>query len=307
MIESSLKESRTRAMQFFISNIILITVQCWYTQCSRPCTPKDEIGKLDKCCDGLVKYLIVSNWICVYFPFCYFQNTDASLLAVISFPAFAVENKELVERTQAKVIRHLKGSYGFRRFRRDGYGTVLEDTNRQFYQPTEIKVRELYQNQSKKKSSTMIFFYSEHQIPVPPPHDSLLEGLAWAFMDGLWSDQKCYQRGVWSWGFMLRGRGGRGEYVKTCVLGILKLYIRSINRSNMVVLTNIFDFSKNSRLIVFPLTDGGGETGWGGGGGGKGRGRATDWAVSIIVWILHSLVKPHTVTTRNKLPLNLVL
>ncbi|XP_071814246.1 phosphorylase b kinase regulatory subunit beta-like isoform X2 [Apostichopus japonicus] len=75
------------------------------------------------------------------------KNTDASLLAVISFPAFAVENKELVERTQAKVIRHLKGSYGFRRFRRDGYGTVLEDTNRQFYQPTEIKSFEGVENE----------------------------------------------------------------------------------------------------------------------------------------------------------------
>lgn len=70
------------------------------------------------------------------------KNTDAALLTMISFPAFALENKELVRRTQDKVIRHLRGNYGFRRFRRDGYGTVLEDKNRQFYLPTELKAFE---------------------------------------------------------------------------------------------------------------------------------------------------------------------
>lgn len=75
------------------------------------------------------------------------KNTDAALLTVLSFPAFAVENKRLVERAKSKVIRHLKGNHGFRRFRRDGFGTVLEDKNRQYYQPTEIKSFEGVENE----------------------------------------------------------------------------------------------------------------------------------------------------------------
>ncbi|XP_038067424.1 phosphorylase b kinase regulatory subunit beta-like [Patiria miniata] len=68
------------------------------------------------------------------------KNTDASLIPVISFPAFAVKNVEVKNRTFDKVIRKLKGKYGFRRFLRDGYGTELEDKNRKYYKPAEIKM-----------------------------------------------------------------------------------------------------------------------------------------------------------------------
>ena len=57
-----------------------------------------------------------------------------------SFPAFAVDNPELREITFEKLTRKLKGNYGFRRFLRDGYGTVLEDQNRPYYRPAELKV-----------------------------------------------------------------------------------------------------------------------------------------------------------------------
>ena len=69
------------------------------------------------------------------------QNTDASLIPAISFPAFAVKDGALRHRTFDKILRKLKGKYGFRRFLRDGYGTVLEDRNRKYYRPAEIKVR----------------------------------------------------------------------------------------------------------------------------------------------------------------------
>lgn len=39
-----------------------------------------------------------------------------------------------------KIVRKLKGKYGFKRFLRDGYRTALEDENRRYYKPAEIKV-----------------------------------------------------------------------------------------------------------------------------------------------------------------------
>jgi hypothetical protein len=43
-------------------------------------------------------------------------------------------------RTVDKVLRRLKGKFGIKRFLRDGYRTVVEDRNRSFYRPAEIKV-----------------------------------------------------------------------------------------------------------------------------------------------------------------------
>ncbi|XP_078608671.1 phosphorylase b kinase regulatory subunit beta-like isoform X2 [Branchiostoma floridae x Branchiostoma japonicum] len=68
------------------------------------------------------------------------KNTDAALLSVVSFPAFAVDDEALRYRTQDKVIRKLQGKYGFKRFLRDGYSTVLEDKKRKYYKPAEIKL-----------------------------------------------------------------------------------------------------------------------------------------------------------------------
>ncbi|MEG5061709.1 glycoside hydrolase family 15 protein [Microcoleus sp. A2-C5] len=67
------------------------------------------------------------------------KEVDAALLSVISFPAFAVEDKELVERTRNKIIDKLQGNYGCKRFLRDGHQTVLEDADRLHYEPTELK------------------------------------------------------------------------------------------------------------------------------------------------------------------------
>lgn len=73
------------------------------------------------------------------FFYCH-QNTDAALLPCISYPAFALDDEVLFSQTLDKVVRKLKGKYGFKRFLRDGYRTSLEDPNRRYYKPAEIKV-----------------------------------------------------------------------------------------------------------------------------------------------------------------------
>ncbi|XP_078525491.1 phosphorylase b kinase regulatory subunit beta isoform X1 [Lissotriton helveticus] len=68
------------------------------------------------------------------------HNTDAALLPCISYPAFAVDDDALYSQTLDKIVRKLKGKYGFKRFLRDGYRTALEDMNRRYYKPAEIKL-----------------------------------------------------------------------------------------------------------------------------------------------------------------------
>ncbi|GFN77190.1 phosphorylase b kinase regulatory subunit beta, partial [Plakobranchus ocellatus] len=68
------------------------------------------------------------------------KNTDASLLPTISWPAFAIHEDAVRNRTIEKAIRKLKGKFGMKRFLRDGYTTVLEDRNRKYYRPAEIKI-----------------------------------------------------------------------------------------------------------------------------------------------------------------------
>uniref|UniRef100_A0A8C7IMZ1 Phosphorylase b kinase regulatory subunit n=1 Tax=Oncorhynchus kisutch TaxID=8019 RepID=A0A8C7IMZ1_ONCKI len=68
------------------------------------------------------------------------HNTDAALLPCISYPAFAVDDDALYSQTLDKVVRKLKGKYGFKRFLRDGYRTANEDENRRHYKPAEMKL-----------------------------------------------------------------------------------------------------------------------------------------------------------------------
>jgi phosphorylase kinase alpha/beta subunit len=67
------------------------------------------------------------------------KEVDAALLSVISYPAFAIEDTQLVDRTRTKIIDLLQGNYGCKRFLRDGHQTVLEDTTRLHYEPFELK------------------------------------------------------------------------------------------------------------------------------------------------------------------------
>ncbi len=66
------------------------------------------------------------------------KETDASLLSIIGFPAFAVTDPQLVARTRTKIVEKLEGKYGCKRFLRDGHQTVLEDNSRLHYEPTEL-------------------------------------------------------------------------------------------------------------------------------------------------------------------------
>ena len=70
------------------------------------------------------------------------KEIDAALLAVISFPAFAVEDPVLRNRTRNEIIKKLAGNYGCKRFLRDGHQTALEDHNRLHYEAHELKIFE---------------------------------------------------------------------------------------------------------------------------------------------------------------------
>ncbi|XP_072914465.1 phosphorylase b kinase regulatory subunit alpha, skeletal muscle isoform isoform X3 [Hemitrygon akajei] len=70
------------------------------------------------------------------------KEIDAGLLSVISYPAFAVEDIELVELTKHEIITKLQGHYGCCRFLRDGYKTPIEDPSRLYYENAELKLFE---------------------------------------------------------------------------------------------------------------------------------------------------------------------
>lgn len=67
------------------------------------------------------------------------KEVDAAVLSVISYPAFAVEDAELVLRTYQKIVGKLQGRYGCKRFLRDGHQTTIENTTRLHYEPEELQ------------------------------------------------------------------------------------------------------------------------------------------------------------------------
>ena len=67
------------------------------------------------------------------------KEVDAALLSVIGFPAFAVEDADVVRKTRQKIVDKLQGNYGCKRFLRDGHQTVIEDTTRLHYEPEELR------------------------------------------------------------------------------------------------------------------------------------------------------------------------
>jgi phosphorylase kinase alpha/beta subunit len=70
------------------------------------------------------------------------KETDAALLSIIGFPAFAIEDPQLVKRTREKIITKLAGRYGCKRFLRDGHQTTIEDHTRLHYEPAELQAFE---------------------------------------------------------------------------------------------------------------------------------------------------------------------
>ena len=66
------------------------------------------------------------------------KEVDSACLSVIGYPAWAVEERDLVERTVQRIRRELGGPYGYKRFRRDGHQTVVEDVSRLHYERAEL-------------------------------------------------------------------------------------------------------------------------------------------------------------------------
>ncbi|MCP9890810.1 phosphorylase kinase [Cyanobium sp. Aljojuca 7D2] len=66
------------------------------------------------------------------------KEVDSACLSVIGYPAWAVEDPQLADRTRAKIRAELGGTYGYKRFRRDGHQTVVEDHTRLHYEREEL-------------------------------------------------------------------------------------------------------------------------------------------------------------------------
>ena len=66
------------------------------------------------------------------------KETDAALLSAVGWPAFAIDDPKLRDRTRDTVRRVLDGRYGMKRFLRDGHQTALEEEDRLHYEPEEL-------------------------------------------------------------------------------------------------------------------------------------------------------------------------
>jgi phosphorylase kinase alpha/beta subunit len=67
------------------------------------------------------------------------KETDAALLSIIGFPAYAVEDKALVNKTRDKIVKKLSGNYGCKRFLLDGHQSSIEDHTRLHYEKEELR------------------------------------------------------------------------------------------------------------------------------------------------------------------------
>ncbi|GBP17036.1 Probable phosphorylase b kinase regulatory subunit alpha [Eumeta japonica] len=70
------------------------------------------------------------------------KELDSGLLSIISFPAFAVDDPNLITKTRDAIVNKLQGKYGCKRFLRDGHKTPKEDPNRLYYEPWELRMFE---------------------------------------------------------------------------------------------------------------------------------------------------------------------
>lgn len=70
------------------------------------------------------------------------KETDAALLCIVGYPAFAIDDEKLKETTRDRIIENLMGKYGLKRYFRDGYKTVVEDPLRRTYYSSELKLFE---------------------------------------------------------------------------------------------------------------------------------------------------------------------
>ncbi|XP_023336391.1 probable phosphorylase b kinase regulatory subunit beta isoform X4 [Eurytemora carolleeae] len=75
------------------------------------------------------------------------KNTDAALLATISYPGFATHDPNMYNRTKNRIVRELEGEYGFKRFIGDGFGSEAEEKGRRFYETGETLEFEHVENE----------------------------------------------------------------------------------------------------------------------------------------------------------------
>jgi phosphorylase kinase alpha/beta subunit len=88
--------------------------------------PQDAIVRLRRALRGLLPRESAS------------KEVDSACLSVIGYPAWAVDDPELAERTRSKIRSDLGGAYGYKRFRRDGHQCVNEDVTRLHYEREEL-------------------------------------------------------------------------------------------------------------------------------------------------------------------------
>jgi len=67
------------------------------------------------------------------------KEVDSAVLSIIGFPAFAVEDPDLLQKTEQHICEKLEGKYGCKRFLRDGHQVVIEDSHRMYYETHELK------------------------------------------------------------------------------------------------------------------------------------------------------------------------
>ncbi|MEN9580022.1 MAG: hypothetical protein RJA70_3031, partial [Pseudomonadota bacterium] len=67
------------------------------------------------------------------------KETDAALLSIIGYPAYAVQDEALLTQVRSDIVTKLAGRYGLKRFLRDGHQTVVEDEGRTYYEAQELK------------------------------------------------------------------------------------------------------------------------------------------------------------------------
>ncbi|MGZ8227124.1 MAG: glycoside hydrolase family 15 protein [Methylococcaceae bacterium] len=67
------------------------------------------------------------------------KETDSAMLSITGFPAFAIDNQAIRNKTEAIICEKLEGRYGCKRFLLDGHQTVIEDSHRLHYDPHELK------------------------------------------------------------------------------------------------------------------------------------------------------------------------
>lgn len=70
------------------------------------------------------------------------KELDSGLLSIISYPAFAVDDPQLIAKTRDTIVTKMQGKYGCKRFLRDGHKTAREDPNRLYYEPWELRMFE---------------------------------------------------------------------------------------------------------------------------------------------------------------------